>query len=155
PSRISRSPRHTTELFDSWRRLDTQQRTLVLVSEQVEKAIRPLSNLADALSQVPQHGFAPHLLVSCIEDDPLQMAGARNAYLHQRTDEHIALPGGNPVAGIDGHSCHGDGRHPEDQRRLDALLRRMRRDAATGVVAPETHLWPSVIATGQDDVDLI
>src|SRR5690606_8621741 len=57
--------------------------------------------------------------------------------------------------GIDGHPCHGDGRHPEDQRWLDALLRRMRRDAATGVVTPETHLWPSVVATGQDDVDLV
>src|SRR5688572_10690949 len=60
------------------RGLDTEHRPLLLVGQQIEKTIRPLTHLADPLPQFYQQRFAAELLHLLVEQDPLEMPGAGN-----------------------------------------------------------------------------
>src|SRR5262245_9656907 len=83
------------------------------------------------------------------------MTRAGDSTRAQAADENIALPGWKVVAGVDGHAGNRDLRKPHDERRLEPVARGMFRNLRAGIVPPEAHERPSVIATCQNDVDLI
>src|SRR6202034_602955 len=83
------------------------------------------------------------------------MTGARDLARAHRTHEDVVLPVRKTVAGINGHSSHGDGWYPHYQRRLHAFPRRALRNPWAGVVAPKADHRPTVVAAGKNDVDLI
>src|SRR6185369_11628586 len=120
-----------------------------------QQTIWPLADFADALSQLVQHRFAAQFFRFRIEDDAFQVASAGDAAGAHAADEDVALPRRKAITGVNGHAGHGDLRKPRDERRLHPLTCRMLGDARTRVVATETHDWPSVIASGQDDVDFV
>src|SRR5262245_34276895 len=83
------------------------------------------------------------------------MTRAWDSTCAQAADENIALPGWKAVAGVDGHTGNRDLRKPHDERRLEPLARGMFRNLRSRIVPPEADERPSVIATWQDDIDLI
>src|SRR5262245_65898400 len=83
------------------------------------------------------------------------MTRARDSTCAHAAHENIALPSWKAVAGVDGHAGGRDLRKPHDERRLEPVARGLFRNLRARIVPPEAHERPSVIATWQDDVDLI
>src|SRR5262245_15892345 len=83
------------------------------------------------------------------------MTRARDSTCAHAADENIALPSWKAVTGVDGHAGSRDLRKPHDERRFEPVARGIFRNLRARIVPPEAHERPSVIATGQDDVDLI
>ena len=95
-----------------------QNGTIFLSREQVQKPIRTLPHVPNALLQFHQHRFAPQFLPMFVEHDPLHLPRARNAALPESTDEEIALPVRKVVARVKRHAGHPNGWQPDDERIL-------------------------------------
>src|SRR5207249_4136814 len=85
----------------------------------------------------------------------LQMAGAGDFTRSHATDEDIAFPFGETVAGVERHAGNSDRWHPEHDRRFEALMRGLLRLPWPLVRTSVTHDGPAIVAPGPDDVDLV
>src|SRR5688572_2034675 len=74
------------------RRLDPDERGVVLLREHVEVPIRSLTDVADSLTELAQHRLAADLLPLFVELDAIDLPGSRTFTLTQPADEHVALP---------------------------------------------------------------
>ena len=54
-------------------RLNPEQCATIFSGQYVEKPVRPLTHVANALFQILQHRFAPQLLPFFVEDDALKL----------------------------------------------------------------------------------
>ena len=72
--------------------LDTKQRAVFFGGQHIQQIVRPLPDIANALLQLGQHGLAAQFFPAIIEDDALNLPGARNAALPESCDKQIALP---------------------------------------------------------------
>src|SRR5262249_43790365 len=102
------------------RRLNSQQRTIVLVSDDVDQSVWSLTHVANALMQFGQQALAAQFFELVVHDDALQSAGARHFATPRGADEQGALPRGNLVAGIEGEAGRRDRRDPQHERLIDA-----------------------------------
>src|SRR5262245_2992149 len=72
-------------------RLDPDERGVVLLSQDVQVAIGPLSHVADSLTELAQHRLAADLFPPVVEFDSIDLPGPRTLALTQTADEHVAL----------------------------------------------------------------
>ena len=73
-------------------RFDAHERARVFAGQQVQVAVRTLTNVANALLELNEHRFAMELLPLVVEIEPLQMAGPRHFALPHAADEEIVFP---------------------------------------------------------------
>src|SRR5262249_24469944 len=113
-----------------------------------QRAVRPVANIADAFTQPLQEALLLDHLVA-VELQPHQKLA------DQRTDEEVAAPGRQQIAGIERHPGRGDRGHPVFERMLHALLVRALVDLGADVVDAVADHWPAVILALLDEVDLV
>ena len=87
-------------------RLYPKECSLVLGGQHVQESIRSLTYIADALMQIAQHRLAANFLPAVVEDNPLPLTGSGNLPLSQAADEHVSLPRGEAIAGVESHPLH-------------------------------------------------
>src|SRR6185503_2162569 len=90
-----------------------------------------------------------------IEQDAIELARARDLARAQAADEHVTLPRGQLVAGVEREARDRDRRSPIDDRRLEALVRRQLRLPRAGIRAAVAHERPAVVLAGANDVELV
>jgi hypothetical protein len=66
--------------------------TMVFGGQNVQKAFRGLTNVANALMQVGQKRFATEFLPLIVEDNALDLASSSDAAFAQSGHEHVVLP---------------------------------------------------------------
>src|SRR5690606_19340456 len=139
-----------------FRRLDAENGALVLVGDDIEQPVRPLTHVADTLAQIVQQHLAAQLLELLVEQDALELARARHLALAQPADEPVALPVRQRAAGIEAEARYGDGGRPVDDRRLEPLVRRaVSRLPGAGIGAAQADHRPAVIGAGLQDIQLV
>src|SRR5688500_4163767 len=105
---MSRPPTgQRTDLFLT-RGLESQKGAAIFRSQHVQKTIRTLPHVPDALLQILQHRFAPQLFPFVAENNALQLPRAWDAPLTQAGDERVAFPVWKTIAGIKRHTCETD-----------------------------------------------
>src|ERR1044071_1744380 len=87
-----------------------------LVRDHVERAVRPLAHVADALVAVGEQVLFAHHAVA-FDDQPHQ------TFLHQRADEYIPAPRGEGRPRVELRARRRDDRVPVVDRLLQALAR--------------------------------
>src|SRR5262245_44757571 len=112
-------------------RLDSQQRSRGFVSQQIQKTVGSLANLANPLFELRQKRLTPRRQALLIQHDELQLLA------NERTDEHAAFPRGEFVSRVDRHPRKCRRRRPEENRRLHFGRERLRllRTRAAGHIA--------------------
>src|SRR5688572_22539243 len=149
--------------FDAWKttplclrgRLQLEQRPVVLVRQDIDEPIRPLTHIPDPLTPVGKEDFTADLLPVLVENDPVHLTGSGNAADLQAADEEVVSPGGKTRSRVEGDTGYRDGRSPYEDRIFKALLRRLVRDPSATVLAAVTDEGPPVVAADFQDVHLI
>jgi hypothetical protein len=85
----------------SGRRLDPQQRSIILVRDGVDQAIRALPHVADSLVQFRQQSLAPKLVEFVVHRDPLETSGPRDLAAARAADEQVSLPVWETIASVE------------------------------------------------------
>src|SRR5262245_34327651 len=106
------------------RRLEPQQRPILLVRQQIEKPVGPLPHLADPLLELGQHRVAAYGEAIRGQDDPLQLL------TDERPDEDAALPFGKAIARVERHAGEADRGSPEEPGLLEIVTGRLARNRA-------------------------
>ena len=137
------------------RGVDTKQRAVGFVGKQVEQAVGPLPDVADAVVEVAEYTFAVEFFPLVVEIDALQVAGTRDFAFAHAADEQIVFPAGIAVAGIEVQAGDGYGGHPVDHGRLHTFFIRIDGHARAGVDSPVADDGPAVVLAGSEYVDFV
>src|SRR5262249_47620421 len=96
-------------------RFNLEQRARLFVGEQIQKSVRSLTHVADALMENHQQRFEA-LLAFIVEDDSLDVAGSRNASDSHRTYEEIVFPRRELISRVERQAGCRDRRNPKHRR---------------------------------------
>jgi hypothetical protein len=96
-------PRHIESRFShrSLSGLDSQQRPIVFIGEDVQQSVRSLAYVANPLVQLGEQRFATQLFEFVVQDDPLESACARHFATTRAADKQVPFPGRKSVAGVE------------------------------------------------------
>ncbi len=112
-------------------------------------------DVADALVEIEQQHLVADRLPLVVEDDPLDVAGARGFTHAHGADEQIAFPLRELVTGVEDETARRDRRDIGDVRAGDAILAGIGSDRTAAVVAAFARHWPAIVAAGAQDVHLV
>src|SRR3974390_1578484 len=131
------------------RRREAQDATVVLIREQVDRAVRTLPHVADAPAELVQHALLAHRPVV------LQLQAGHELEF-QRAVEQAVLPGWHEIAGVEGHARRRDRGRPVPHRIDHAFgVLFAGADRRAVVIDAEADDRPAIIAALLDNVDLV
>src|SRR4030095_1371772 len=139
----------------STRRLNPDERGVVLLRQDIQGTSGSLSYITDSLTKLAQHRLAADLFPLVVEFDAIDLPCSRTLALTQSTHEHVSLPSGKPVARVERHARERNRRYPHDNRLFHPFLPRLLRDTRTGIAASVADDGPAVVLARLDDVDLV
>ena len=136
-------------------RLQPDQGAIIFFSEDVQKAVRTLSHIPDALLEIREQHLATHFLAAFVQHNSLEMPGAGDLTHPKRADENIVFPVGELRARVERDAGDRDGWDPDDDRFLHALHLGLVGDARSLIRAAISHRRPAVVSSAADDIQFV